>query len=36
MKILSKKKYSKLLGDFEKLEDTCKELEELNKKLKKN
>jgi|GEM_PF-732483 hypothetical protein len=34
MKILSKKKYSKLLGDFEKLEDTCKELEELNKKLK--
>lgn len=34
MKILSKKKYSELLGDFEKLEDTCKELEELNKKLK--
>lgn len=34
MKILSKKKYSKLLDDFEKLEDTCKELEELNKKLK--
>lgn len=27
MKILSKKKYSKLLEDFEKLEDKCKETE---------
>lgn len=35
MKILSKKKYSKLLDDFEKLEDKCKELEETNQKMKK-
>ena len=34
MKILSKKKYSKLLDDFEKLEDRCKELEKTAKKLK--
>lgn len=34
MKILSKKKYSKLLDDFEKLADRCKELEKTAKKLK--
>lgn len=34
MKILSKKKYSKLFGDFEKLKDKCKELEKTNQKMK--
>lgn len=34
MKILSKKKYSKLLDDFEKLEDRCKDLERVNRNLK--
>lgn len=34
MKILSKKRYSKLIDDFEELEDTCKELEKTNQKMK--
>ena len=34
MKILSKKKYRKLLEDFEELEDKCKELEKTNQKMK--
>lgn len=33
MKILSKKKYSKLLEDFEELKNKCKDLERVNKKL---
>ncbi len=34
MKILSKKKYSKLLDDFKELKDKCKELEKTNQKMK--
>lgn len=33
MKILSKKKYRKLLEDFEELEDKCKDLERVNRNL---
>lgn len=33
MKILSKKKYSKLLDDFEELKDKCKDLERVNRNL---
>lgn len=34
MKILSKKKYRKLLDDFKELKDKCKELEKTNQKMK--
>jgi hypothetical protein len=33
MKILSKKKYSKLLDDFKELKDKCKDLERVNRNL---
>lgn len=33
MKILSNKKYSKLLDDFEELKDKCKDLERVNRNL---
>lgn len=35
MKILSKKKYNKLIEDFEKLQEKVKELERINKSLEK-
>ena len=36
MKILSKKKYNKLIEDFEELQEKVKELERINESIKKN